>query len=88
MVCHMTQSKFKVMDVCKLQKVYLLCQYTHNQTANGEFGYSDNIYIFPDRFLKYVLVWHHVTFKLKVVHIWEMNFEWSPDPYETWHNGT
>jgi len=31
--------------------------------------------IFLGRFLKFILVWHHVTFKDRVVRLWQMNFD-------------
>ena len=58
-------------------KVYLLRQYACNQKTNGELWYSKTISKFlsgPDRFSKFVLDRRHVNFKLRVFHLWLMNF--------------
>jgi len=56
-------------------KVYLLRQYAYNQKIDGELPYSKTISKFyRDRFLIFILVRRHVTFKVMAFHHWQTNF--------------
>jgi len=78
MVCCMTQSKVKVTEVQKLQKLpksvsstgmHLFKRLTVNYDTPRQ--YLNFVTI---RFLMFFLIWHHVTFKLRLFHLRQTNF--------------